>query len=858
MNSKSISSLSVFLLGIFLCSISAVNAADVTVSVNASSYIRAIPETMYGTNMHCWDGAQNGGNENFNNLMAASGRRYVRWPGGSWGDAYLWSNMEWNDVNVWIVSYDESMYLLNRLDKILQPIVNFKGFWNDANHLPEGITSAVAFVQDQSSRIPTARYWEIGNETFGRTWEGGSDANICGTYYGSRFADFYTPMKVANSRIKIGAVAQEYNQADWWNPGLWTRDLLDAAKAKSVVPDFLIIHQYPGVGQDASYNPTLLGHDVDEIANYTSSLNSIIAGTIGSQYIGKIKYYMTEWDSGWNTGSNPYDKHICYVNAMFHSQYILEMAKNNWEGSNEWSQWEYTNFVVYPVWYVAPMLINHFGRDMVAATSTNSMVRVYASRDEANNITIFMVNNYPSTDRTVHIDISGFAAGTGGVRWLIEPAGTIVSGGSTIQDYNDVNINGVIHPNTSTIATLSGISITTGNSFDVSLPRSRMLLIKIPPVAPAEQLPYEGVVGAIPGTIEAEDYDIGGQFTAYYETTASNSSGQYRSDDVDIETCGEGGFDVTGIKVGEWLEYTVDVESSGIYKIQARAASADSNGAFRIEFDGRDVTGPVNFPATGGAQTYTNVDVNHVFLKTGEHRMRLLMDANDWNINRINFTRLGDGTGKALREWWSKIGSGGAVSNLTSDVNYPWNPTGREMARSFEGPVYSETNSGTRIRGYLHPIADGNYTFWIASDDASELWLSTDADPVHKTRIARVSSWCNPYKWDKNAEQKSSTISLAAGQEYYLEVLHKQGGGGNNIAVGWQGPDIIRQAITGPYLTPYIIDFADFANFGSQWNRSGCVTSNAWCSGADYDHNGNVGLDDLMEFVESWWLFGDE
>ena len=72
MNSKSISSLSVFLLGILLCSTSPIKAADVTVNVNASSYIRSIPETMYGTNTQCWDGAQNGGNENFNNLMAAS------------------------------------------------------------------------------------------------------------------------------------------------------------------------------------------------------------------------------------------------------------------------------------------------------------------------------------------------------------------------------------------------------------------------------------------------------------------------------------------------------------------------------------------------------------------------------------------------------------------------------------------------------------------------------------------------------------------------------------------------------------------------------------------------------------------
>jgi hypothetical protein len=441
----------------------------------------------------------------------------------------------------------------------------------------------------------------------------------------------------------------------------------------------------------------------------------------------------------------------------------------------------------------------------------------------------------------VHINITGFAAGTNGERWLIEPAGTIISGGSTDRDRDSIIINGVTHPDPCALNWLDAVSITTANSFDVNLPKNRMLLIKIPPASPTQQLPYNdnSAAWSIPGTIEAENYDTGGKFTAYYDTTAGNSGGQYRSDDVDIETCSEGGYNLTGIKAGEWLEYTVDVESGGIYKIQARAASSDVNGEFRIELDGQDVTGPVPFPATGGAQTYTNVDVNRVFLKGGVHTMRLLMDADDWKINRISFTKLGGGTGKALREWWMDV-SGGTVANLTSNVNYPYNPTGRELPNSFEGPT-NWTNSsgtqldnyGTRIRGYLTSVATGSYTFWIASDDASDLYLSTDSDPSHKTRIAYVSNWANPYKWTSNASQQSSPISLVAGQSYYIEALHKEGSGGDSIAVAWQGPGIIRQAITGPYLSPHIIAFRDFTNFANQWYRTDCASGNGWCSGSD-------------------------
>jgi hypothetical protein len=870
-----------------LCSITPVNAADLTVTVNAASYIRAIPDTMYGTNLMAWDGYQSGSNTNFNNLMLASGRKYMRWPGGSWGDAYLWSDMEGpGGAYTWRVSYDETLYLFSKLSSInpiMQPIVNFPGYWYDTlNGHEAAVAAAVAWVQDQSSRIPCARYWEIGNET-GGSWEAGWFEGISGTYYGDYFADFNIAMKAVNPQIKIGADANPYNVLEpWFYVGYWTHDTLVAAYAKGVVPDFLIVHSYPGSGSGPSYNPTLLGAKVDEIgkstSNFTTSMNNIITASIGAQYVGKIKYYMTEWDAGGisydsQNPTNPYyERWKAYVNAMFQSQYILEMAKYGWIGSNPWNQEECDNTTyaassAYPVWYISPLLSNKFGRDMVTASSTNSTVRAYASRDDANNLTIFMVNNYPSTDRTVHINISGFSAGTSGERWLIEPAGAMIPGGLsiTIQDYDSITINGVVHPDPCALNWLNGVSITTSNSFDVNLPRSRMLLIKIPPASPSGQLPYGGVVRSIPGTIEAEDYDVGGQFVAYYDTTTGNSGGQYRSDDVDIveyqvecEECNEVGYSVAGIAAGEWLEYTVDVEPGILaYKLEVRVASENAGGNFHIEFDRADVTGPLSFAATGDEDIYTTVDTNIVLQSPGQHIMRFSMDGGgEWNVDRIKFIKVGGGTGKILREWWTGI-TGSSVSILTSNVNYPHNPTGRELITKLEGPTNWANNYGTRIRGYLHPALGGIYTFWIASDDYSELWLSTDSNPSNAVRIARVSGLTNPRQWTKYPTQKSSPISLRAGQKYYIEVLHKEGTSNDNIAVAWQGPGLNQQVIDGLYLSPYIINFMDFARFGAQWYRTGCTSANGWCSGADFNHSSSVRLDDLKEFVDNWLVGAD-
>ena len=85
----------------------------------------------------------------------------------------------------------------------------------------------------------------------------------------------------------------------------------------------------------------------------------------------------------------------------------------------------------------------------------------------------------------------------------------------------------------------------------------------------------------------------------------------------------------------------------------------------------------------------------------------------------------------------------------------------------------------------------GYYTFWIASDDNGELWLSTNDNPANKVKIAYVTSWTGSRDWSNadNPTQQSAQIYLQAGQRYYVEALQKEGGGGDNLAVRWQLPD---------------------------------------------------------------------
>jgi len=160
------------------------------------------------------------------------------------------------------------------------------------------------------------------------------------------------------------------------------------------------------------------------------------------------------------------------------------------------------------------------------------------------------------------------------------------------------------------------------------------------------------------------------------------------------------------------------------------------------------------------------------------------------------------GSGSILREFWTGI-SGNSVTDLTAHANYPENPTGRGFPTSFEAPADWTDTYGTRLRGYVHPPTTGEYTFWIASDDGSELYLSSDEDPSGAALIASVSGWTSPREWTKYASQQSAAIHLEAGRRYYIEAVHKEGTGSDHVSVGWQVPGgAYERPIPGLRLSP--------------------------------------------------------
>ncbi|HSZ24856.1 MAG TPA: glycosyl hydrolase family 18 protein [Cytophagaceae bacterium] len=156
--------------------------------------------------------------------------------------------------------------------------------------------------------------------------------------------------------------------------------------------------------------------------------------------------------------------------------------------------------------------------------------------------------------------------------------------------------------------------------------------------AAAGSLPFTGAALPIPGKIEAENFNLGGNNVAYYDNTAANLGGAYRASSVDIEGCIDtgGGYDVGWTAAGEWLEYSVNVIASGKYDFQARVASPNSSKTFYIEIDGTNVTGNITVPNTTDWQKWQTVTASGISLVQGQHKMRFMIGTGGYNLNFVN------------------------------------------------------------------------------------------------------------------------------------------------------------------------------------------------------------------------------
>ncbi len=447
--------------------LSSSSSPNATVTVEISNVIAPVLPTQFGVNTTFRNGPDQRSRASLYNGIVTS----LRFPAGSGSNLYFWDG---NIPSSFKQYYDkqnvvQSVAGINALGSANLTPNTFIQFKNDVNgeatvvvnyfYARYGITTAgtraarvqqaanyaAAFVRKLNIDLGgKVKYWEIGNECYGK-WEVGyniADASIgivTGKEYGEDFRSFVTAMKAVDPTIKIGAVVTEEDDA-------WTAGVLPEIKDHA---DFLVVHEYFTTEADATSANILAS--VPMISTIMNTLRSCI-----TKYTGKPADYfpiaLTEFNArGAYNGS--------MLNGVFITQILGEIIKNkfglsalwvsewNWDGStqdvkaflakNDPDQDDYTARPTYlPFYYYGKC----FGDNMVQASSSNSAVKVYSSTFSSGHIGTVLVNP-TSSAKTVKLLISknGQPEAIDKLQWYELYANTIEP---TVAGYKKFYVNG--------------------------------------------------------------------------------------------------------------------------------------------------------------------------------------------------------------------------------------------------------------------------------------------------------------------------------------------------------------------------------------------------------------------------------
>ena len=162
---------------------------------------------------------------------------------------------------------------------------------------------------------------------------------------------------------------------------------------------------------------------------------------------------------------------------------------------------------------------------------------------------------------------------------------------------------------------------------------------------PEPQKPFGGKAWAVPGKIEAENFDEpgtgrGGDVDSYNESDSENHGDSDLREGTGVDLYKKATGVIVGYNTeGEWLEYTIDVAKEGDYTLYAAVAAAGNTSSFKFSLDGTDITEEISVPAaTEGEENYDDYNKvkANIKLPAGEHVLRLTVVGSWFDIDYFN------------------------------------------------------------------------------------------------------------------------------------------------------------------------------------------------------------------------------
>jgi alpha-L-arabinofuranosidase len=634
-----------------LASLSLIAAPD-NVSIDVQRVLADVSSKPLGINTDFFvdDDANRMPRRRLDQALAQMGVKYLRYPGGEKSDGYLWSvppydrsqptlarwatgdwpqNQEWPSYDRALVKsdghtlakdpldFDEFMWLARTVNGEPVLVVAYDAMYKPAQ--ADGVAPSRAQLLENARQWVryanvvkgyNVKYWEIGNESY----LPGYNSNYVSPHtYAQDVAEFSQAMKSVDPSIKILANG---NDSEWW------RIVLSEA---GPAIDLLSVHNYPPYGWGSyDYYRT---HDVD-LMSAVRVAEQAIDTYAAPDDAGRIKIAVTEMNSADWSGAWAPDNDMGHAVVLFDA-IGRQLTDPRIAFSQVWNtRWVTADSQASPLLWdaldrnnslqatgLAMSVWGQFLLDQMVATSSTGTVVAFASHAPDRALNVFVINK-DTAPTTVNVSIANFNAQPAVNRWIFKGSGA---------------------DDTAPVVAQAEAIVVDGSHLSVALDPVSITVLQLH-ARTTTSAPYPGTPFSIPGTIDARDFDNGGEGVSYHDTTAGNYGGAYRDTNVDVQASPGAGNDTIGwIDSGEWLSYSVQVARSGDYSIAATVASIYSGKSFHLELDGRNVTGAIGVPNTQGWDRWTTVTVNGVSLNEGTHALTFVADADSFNVSSFDF-----------------------------------------------------------------------------------------------------------------------------------------------------------------------------------------------------------------------------
>jgi hypothetical protein len=449
-----------------------------TVTVNATTVSAAVPSEGYGVDTSVYD--NNLTSSGVASEVQAAGVTALRYPGGSYAD--LFNFISGTDQTLNDGAYFAANATFNdwMSDLVLpagaKPVITVNYGSNQANNGPAPPSEAASWVQYANvTNNYGIVYWEIGNETYGNGYYSGWDweydlhvldqtaadrvgnSALSPTAYGTNAAAFVQAMKAVDPGIKCGISLNTSSFPTGWDEDV-LKGISSALSGTAYSPDFVIVHWYPS-GDTAQVLAAQSGIPA-QVAQIRSDLNNYY--TLSNK--SAIQIFITESGPSVTGGIVPFlfaaDEYLTWFeNGVANVEYqelhsgVLESSSSDWT-------------TPFGPWYGVSLdsTVARAGDNMVAATSSNSLLRAHAVNRADGKVGVILINEDPNNNTSVSVSVSNATLSSSGTQYKFGNA-NFSSGSSTASSgIGASSISGVGNNFTVTVPAYSATAILLANS----------------------------------------------------------------------------------------------------------------------------------------------------------------------------------------------------------------------------------------------------------------------------------------------------------------------------------------------------------------------------------------------------------